>query len=77
MEIAKAKISSKRQITIPKAVGKELDLEEGDEVVFLIEKRNISMIKNPKDLVNAMDNFSEGKSFPKILEQLKKSRAEW
>lgn len=34
-------------------------------------------IVKPKDQMTAMDNFSEGKSFPKILEQLKKSRDEW
>ncbi|MBS3067166.1 AbrB/MazE/SpoVT family DNA-binding domain-containing protein [Candidatus Micrarchaeota archaeon] len=77
MEIAKAKITSKRQITIPKVVSKELDLDEGDEIVFLVERKNVSLIKNPKDLMKAMDNFSEGKSFPDISHELQKSRREW
>lgn len=77
MEFAKAKITSKRQITIPKVVSEELDLDEGDEIVFLLEEKNIKVIKNPKNLMNAMDNFSKGISTPDILEKLKKSRKEW
>ncbi len=78
MEIAKAKITAKRQITIPKMVTRELNLEEGDDIAFLIEDKTIRVIKNPKDLMEAMERFvAAGKETPDILQKLKKSRQEW
>jgi antitoxin PrlF len=44
---AAAKVTSKGQITIPKAVRDALGLEAGDEVVFRVEGRRASMARTP------------------------------
>ena len=47
--LATAKITSKGQITIPKIVRNTLELEEGDSVLFYVDKKNNIKIVNTKD----------------------------
>ena len=44
---ASAKLTSKGQITIPKAVRDHLDLHAGDEIVFRVERSRAMMAKTP------------------------------
>lgn len=49
--LATAKITSKGQITIPKIVRNTLELEEGDLVLFYVDKKNNIKIVNRKDCI--------------------------
>jgi antitoxin PrlF len=42
-----AKITSKGQVTIPKSVRTALDLHEGDEVIFRVERSRALIAKTP------------------------------
>ncbi len=46
MDVA-AKITSKGQVTIPKAVREALDIEEGDDVVFRVVGTRAQLAKTP------------------------------
>ena len=46
--LATAKITTKGQITIPKIIRNTLELEEGDSVLFYIDKKNNVKIVNRK-----------------------------
>jgi antitoxin PrlF len=50
---AAAKITSKGQVTIPKAVREALGIEQGDEVVFRIEGDRAVMARTPDFLALA------------------------
>ena len=43
----RAKITSKGQVTIPKSVREALDLHEGDELVFRVERSRAVVAKTP------------------------------
>jgi AbrB family looped-hinge helix DNA binding protein len=43
-----ARLSSKGQITVPKAVRDALDLREGDQVVFRVEGKRVSLGRTPE-----------------------------
>lgn len=47
---ARAKITSKGQVTIPRAVREALSLEKGDELVFRVESSRALMAKTPNFL---------------------------
>ena len=44
---AAAKLSSKGQLTVPKAVREALGLEEGDEVIFHVEGNRAVLARTP------------------------------
>ena len=46
MDLA-AKVTSKGQVTIPKAVRDKLGIAEGDEIVFRVEKNRALLAKTP------------------------------
>ena len=46
MEVA-ARVSSKGQITIPRAVREVLGIEEGDEILFRVEGQRVTMARTP------------------------------
>jgi AbrB family looped-hinge helix DNA binding protein len=46
MEIA-AKMSSKGQLTVPKSVRDALGIEEGDEVIFVVEGNRAVLARTP------------------------------
>jgi antitoxin PrlF len=43
----RARITSKGQVTIPKSVREALDLREGDQVVFRVERSRALIAKTP------------------------------
>jgi AbrB family looped-hinge helix DNA binding protein len=47
---AAAKITSKGQVTVPKAVREALGIKEGDEVVFRVEGNRALLAKTPNFL---------------------------
>jgi antitoxin PrlF len=53
---AHAKLTSKGQVTIPKAVREALELHEGDELVFRVERSRALLAKTPDflDLAGAV-----------------------
>ncbi len=57
--LATAKITSKGQITIPKIVRNTLELEEGDSVLFYVDKKNNIKIVNRKDCIVQPDKNVE------------------
>ena len=44
---ARAKITSKGQVTIPRSVREALSLEEGDELLFRVERSRAVIAKTP------------------------------
>ncbi len=50
---ARAKVTSKGQVTIPKAVREALELQEGDELLFRVERRRALVAKTPDFLALA------------------------
>lgn len=46
MDVA-AKVSSKGQVTVPKAVREALGIEEGDEIVFRVEGKHALLARTP------------------------------
>jgi len=57
---ANVTISSKRQITIPAAMARELGLETGDKLVARLEDGSIVLHRRPKDLLAYLDTFPKG-----------------
>jgi antitoxin PrlF len=56
MDVA-ARVTSKGQITIPKAVRDALGISEGDEIVFRVEEQRALLARTPDllDLAGAVD----------------------
>lgn len=57
--LASAKLTSKGQITIPKIIRETLDIEEGDSVIFYLDKKNNIKISNRKDCKVTPDSNKE------------------
>jgi|Deesub1362A_J573_1020465.scaffolds.fasta_scaffold00127_20 AbrB family looped-hinge helix DNA binding protein len=49
-----AKLSSKFQLTLPKKVREDLEVKEGDRIVFIKEEKSWVIIKLPSDPVEAL-----------------------
>lgn len=78
MEIA-ARISSKGQITLPRAVREALSLEEGDSVVFRVEGDRAVMARTP-DLLALAGSVSvpaakRDTPWAEVLRQTRQARA--
>ena len=75
-----AKMTSKGQVTIPKAVREALDLHEGDEVLFRVEESRAVMGKTPDFLSLAgsvrVPAGKRGSSWDEVLHATRRARAE-
>lgn len=74
-----ARVSSKGQVTIPRAVRKALALEQGDEVVFRVEGDR-AIIARSADLLALAGSVSvpsakRGKPWAEVLRQTRRARA--
>lgn len=72
-----AKVTSKGQVTIPKAVREALDLREGDELLFRVERSRALVAKTPDFLALAGSvAVPAGKRGTPWDEVLRRTRAE-
>ena len=77
---ASARLTSKGQVTIPKAVREALELHEGDEVVFRVERKRAIVAKTP-DFIEmagsvAVPAAKRGTPWDEILRQTRRAHAE-
>jgi len=77
---AAARVTSKGQVTIPKAVRDALDLHEGDELLFRVERKQAVVAKTPDFLELAgsvgVPAGKRGTSWDEVLRQTRRARAE-
>lgn len=75
----RAKMTSKGQITIPKSVRDALELSEGDEVLFRVERSRAVIAKTPSflDLAGSVSVPAEkrGTAWDDILRRTRSERA--
>ena len=77
---ARAKITSKGQVTIPRSVREALDLHEGDELLFRVEQSRALVAKTP-DFLSLAGSVSvpagrRGTAWDDVLRQTRRARAE-
>ena len=72
-----ARLSSKGQITVPKAVREALDLHEGDQVVFRVDGQRAALSRTPDllDLAGSVATPAEKRGTP-WSEVRRRSRAD-
>ncbi len=72
--ILTSKITSKGQITLPKAVRKLLNVQEGNVIVF--EKENDKIVIKPgrtlRDFKGLLKSTNKGENFDEIRKKIKK-----
>ena len=78
MEVS-ARLSSKGQVTVPRAVREALSLREGDRVVFRVEGRRAVLARTP-DLLTLAGSISvpaakQGTPWAEVLRQTRQARA--
>ena len=78
MEVS-ARLSSKGQVTVPRAVREALSLEEGDRVVFRVEGQRAILTRTP-DLLALAGSVSvpaakRGTRWAEVLRQTRRTRA--
>ena len=76
---ARAKVTSKGQVTIPKSVREALELQEGDELLFRVEPRRALVAKTPDflDLAGAVGvpSAKRGTPWDEVLRRTRSGRA--
>ncbi len=76
---ARAKLTSKGQVTIPKSVREALELQDGDELLFRVEPQRALVAKTPDflDLAGAVSVPSAQRSTPwdEVLRRTRSERA--
>jgi AbrB family looped-hinge helix DNA binding protein len=78
MEVS-ARLSSKGQVTVPRAVREALALEEGDRVVFRVEGNHAILARTP-DLLSLAGSISvpaakRGAPWTNVLAETRRARA--
>jgi antitoxin PrlF len=77
---ASARLTSKGQVTIPKSVREALELREGDEVVFRVERKRAIVAKTPDFIEMAgtvvVPVAKRGTPWDEVLRQTRRARAE-
>jgi AbrB family looped-hinge helix DNA binding protein len=78
MEIS-ARLSSKGQVTVPRAVREALDVEAGDEIVFRVEGERAVLAKSPDLLALAgsvkVPAAKRGTPWDQVLDRTRRARA--
>ncbi len=77
---AAARLTSKGQITIPKVVREALDLHDGDEVVFRVERKR-AVVAKTADFIElagsvAVPAGKRGTPWDEVVRQTRRARAE-
>ncbi len=77
---APARLTSKGQITIPKTVRDALELREGDEIVFRLERKRAILAKTP-DFIELAGSVTVpapklGTPWDEVLRRTRRARAE-
>jgi antitoxin PrlF len=74
-----ARVTSKGQVTIPKSVREALDLHEGDELLFRVERSRAVVAKTPDFLqlagTVATPAGKRGTPWDEVLQQTRAARA--
>jgi AbrB family looped-hinge helix DNA binding protein len=74
-----ARLSSKGQLTVPRAVREALSLEEGDEVIFRVEGERAVLARSPHLLALAgsvsVPAAKRGTPWRQVLRQTRRARA--
>ena len=77
----RAKITSKGQVTIPKSVRDALQLHEGDELLFRVERSRAVIAKTPDLLALAgavaVPTDKSGTPWDGIVRRTRRERAGW
>jgi antitoxin PrlF len=75
-----ARITAKGQVTIPKSVRDALDLHEGDELLFRVERSRALLAKTPSLLSLAgavpVPAAKRGTAWDEVLRRTRRDRAE-
>ncbi|MEK6928372.1 MAG: AbrB/MazE/SpoVT family DNA-binding domain-containing protein [Nanoarchaeota archaeon] len=71
-----AKITRNFQVTLPKDVRKIVGVKEGDEVLFIVDGNNVSLLKSEKDSIMAAAGIWESVK-ETGTEYQKRVRKEW
>jgi len=78
MEVS-ARLSSKGQVTVPRAVREALSLQEGDRLVFRVEGRRAVLARTPELLALAgsisVPAAKRGTPWAEVLRQTRQSRS--
>jgi antitoxin PrlF len=76
---ALARLTSKGQVTIPKAVRDALELHEGDELVFRVERKRAIVAKTPNFIEMAgsvvVPAAKRGTPWDEVLSRTRRARA--
>jgi antitoxin PrlF len=75
-----ARLTSKGQVTIPKRVREALELHEGDEIMFRVERNRATVAKTPDFLAMAgsvaVSPAKRGTPWDEVLARTRRARAE-
>ncbi len=75
-----ARLTSKGQVTIPKRVRDALELNEGDEIVFRVERKRAIVAKTPDFLAMggsvAVPAAKRGTPWDEVLARTRRARSE-